>query len=334
MEFFTHALASYAITKALFPRAAQITMIGAVAAGTVADLDLLSAQFSPSAFLEISHTYGHSALSALIVSAIAGSVCAFFAKRHSSTGMRTAAIFAAMLCAAALHLLLDMCQADGVALLWPFSEWHFSADWLPHLDIWILLILLAGLLVPKLFGLVTDEIGVKSKPIRGRREAAASLFLVVLYICLRIVLHADAIAALASRSYGADLPRTIAALPVSQSPLRWLGLVETEGAWHLLNADIVPGGNPKISGDRTLYKPEDSPALNTARNTPAALRFLRNARFPKATVEKTESGVTRVTFREAHVEGSSSTFRVAAIVDFDSGEQILKQQLGWEPATK
>jgi membrane-bound metal-dependent hydrolase YbcI (DUF457 family) len=322
------------MAKAIFPGATRTTMIGVLLAGTIADLDLLSARFSPAAFLEMGHTYGHSLVSAVAISVIAGSACAFLAKRRKATGMRTATIFVVMFCAAALHLLLDICQSDGAALLWPFSTRRFSADWVAQPDIWILLILLAGLLLPKLLGLITEEIGVKSKAGRGRREAAAALLVVALYICLRIMLHADAVAALGSRSYGADLPRTTAALPVSQSPFRWLGLAETESAWHLFDVAIVPGANPKITGDHTFYKPEDSAALNTARNTQTALRFLRNVRFPRAAVEKTETGATRVTFREACVEPYSSGSLVMAIVDIDPSGSILREQLAWDPATK
>lgn len=334
MDFFTHALASYAMAKAFFPRASRTTMAGVLLSGTVADLDTLSAQFSPAAFLRMNHTWGHSLVSAAAISLIAGLCCFLLDKRRLTDVISRVAIFAAMFCAAVLHLLLDICQSSGAALLWPFSLRRCAADWVPQLDIWIIFILLAALLLPQMFGLVTDEIGVKSKGIRGRKEAAASLLVIAVYICLRIVMHAEAVAVLASRSYGGELARTTAVLPVSQSPFRWLGMVETESAWHFFNIVVTPGGNSQSTGDGTFYKPEDSPILDAARNTRTARQLLQRSRFPKATIEKNETGGARVFFREAYGDHYSNGSLVMAVVELGSSGQILQEELDWDASAK
>jgi len=334
VEFFTHALASYAMAKVFFPRVSQIAMAGIVLAGIAADLDTLSAQFSPAAFLRINHTWGHSLLSAGAIILISGICCLLIEKRRGVKHTSRSVIFAATACAAALHLLLDVCQSAGAALLWPFAARRFAADWLPLVDIWIIFILLAGLILPLLFGLVTDEIGVKSKAIRGRREAAASLLIVALYISLRMLTHAEAVSTLLSRSYSGNLPRAAAALPVSPSPFRWLGAVETESAWHLLDVAAAPGGAVKIATDHTYYKPEESAALTIARNTHTAKQFLQHARFPKATVEKNEFGGTRVTLREVVADRYSNTPLVMAVVDLDPMGKVRQEELAWDGSTK
>ena len=334
MEFFTHALASYAMARVFFPRVSQIATASIVLAGTAADLDTLSAQFSPAAFLQINHTWGHSLLSAGAIILISGTCCLLIEKRFGVTQTSSTVIFAATASAAAFHLLLDMCQSAGVVLLWPFTMRRFAADWLPPVDIWIILILLAGLILPLLFGMVTDEIGVKSKAIRGRREAAASLLIVAFYISLRMLTHAEATFTLLSRSYAGNLPRATAALPVSQSPFRWLGTVETESAWHLLDLAVAPAGAVKIVADHTYYKPEDSVALATALNTPAAKQFLQHARFPKAGVGKNEFGGTRVTLREVVADHYSNIPLVLAVVDLDRMGNVQQEELAWDSSAK
>jgi inner membrane protein len=322
------------MVRAFFPRVSRTTTVGVLVAGTAADFDTLSAQISPSTFLKMNHTWGHSLISAAVIGLIAGVTCVFLAKRQVISSVSRTTIFAAMLCAAALHLLLDMCQSSGAALLWPFSLRRFAADWLPQLDIWLILVLLAALLLPNLFGLITDEIGAKPKGIRGRKEAVASLLVIALYICLRMVTHAEAVVVLASRSYGGELARTAAALPGSQSPFRWMGMVETESAWHFFDVAVAPGGNAQVTGDRIAYKPEDSPTLQAARLTQTARRFLQRARFPKATVEKNEAGGARVTLREAFADRYSTGSLVMAVVDLDSNGKILQEGLAWDAVAK
>lgn len=322
------------MAKAFFPRVSQIALATIVFAGTVAGLDALSAQFSPAAFLQIDHAWGHSLLSAATIILISGLCCLLLEKRRGMTQTSRAVIFAAAACAAALHLLLDVCQSAGAALFWPFSARRFAFDWLPPIDIWIIFILLAGLILPLLFGLVADEIGVKSKAIPGRREVTVSLLIVTLYIFLRMLTHAEAVSTLVSRSYAGNLPRAAAALPVSQSPFRWLGAVETESAWHLLDVAVVPGGAVKIAADHTYYKPEDSSALTIARSTRAAKRFLQQAKFPKATVEKNEFGGTRIILREVVADHYSNGPSIMAIVDLDPRGNVRHEQLAWDGSTK
>ncbi len=142
MDPLTHALASYTLRRAAFPRVARSTTIAMLLAGTVADLDLLSAYISPTAFLTSYRTYSHSVLVAMLISSLV--TLSFFLRKRVPTENPPPPlpIFLAALAAAVLHLLLDACQSTGVELLWPFSPRRFALDWLPPLDLWILGILL------------------------------------------------------------------------------------------------------------------------------------------------------------------------------------------------
>src|SRR5882762_2663233 len=219
MDPLTHALASYSLKRAAFPRAPRSATIAMLIAGTIADLDSLSKLAGPSAYLTFHRTYFHSLLAALLFSLLV--TLPFLLRKHPPTEKQTSPlpIFLAALAAAVLHLLMDVCQSAGVELFWPFSTRRFALDWVAPLDLWILGILLAGILLPALSGLVTEEIGAKSKGPRGKVGASLALATIILYFVLRFVLHGNALTAMESRTYRGESPRKAAAFPESSPAL-------------------------------------------------------------------------------------------------------------------
>jgi membrane-bound metal-dependent hydrolase YbcI (DUF457 family) len=331
MDPLTHALASYTLKRAVFPRLPRLATIAMLIAGAIADIDLLSAYISPSAFLTFYRTYFHSLLVALLFSLLA--TLPFFPRKRpaNENPIPPLPVFLAALSAAILHLLLDLCQSTGVELFWPFSPRRFALDWLPHLDLWILAILLAGILLPMLARLVTEEIGAKSKGPRGRVGASLALAAMILYIVVRFVLHDNAVATLESRAYRGESPRKSAAFAESGSPFRWHGIVETESALHDVEIEVGPASSFDPDSAITSYKPEPSPALDAARDTAVARRFLQVARFPKATVEKTPNGF-HITLRAfPYNRHANSGWRVYALIDTDRSGKVLSQELAWDP---
>jgi inner membrane protein len=334
MDPVTHALVSYALKRAAFPRVTRPVTLAIVVAGTLADLDLLSSYFGPSAYLTFYRTYFHSLLAAFLFGLLATLPFFFLKSKNAGTQTSRTTIFAAALAAAFLHLAMDLCQTAGVELLWPFSTRRFAMDWLPSLDLWVLGILLAGILLPLLSGLVTEEIGARSKGPRGRVGAGFALAAVFLYFVARFVFHGNAIAALESRTYRGELPRKVAAFAESSSPFRWHGIVETERALHDLEVPVGPGAEFDPGSAITAYKPEPSPALDAARNSADARRLLQVARFPKATIEQTREGFRIILGAFPYRRESGSGLRVQAIIDTDPSGKILSQELAWAPAPR
>ncbi len=330
MDLLTHTVASYTLKRAAFPRAPRATTIAMLIAGAIADIDVLSAYVSPSAFLTFYRTYAHSLLAALLFSLLV--TLPFLLRKREPTEIQTAPlpIFAAALAPSVLHLLMDLCQSTGVELFWPISTRRFALDWLPHLDLWIFGILLAGILLPALSRLITEEIGAKSKGPRGKLGASLALATMLLYLVVRFVLHNSALAALESRTYRGESPRKAAAFAEPGSPFRWHGIVETASALHDMEVEVGPGASFDPDSATTSYKPEPSPALDAARDTPTARRFLQSARFPKATVEKTPDGF-RILLRDfPYSDGISSGPRVHALITTDPSGKILSQELAWD----
>jgi membrane-bound metal-dependent hydrolase YbcI (DUF457 family) len=334
MDSLTHGLASFAITRTFFPRATRATIVGAVVGGAVADLDAFSAYFGPASFLAWNRTYTHSIIGVFLIAAVSAAAVAAFHRNRKGQSVPFLTMFLPIFCASALHLVMDLCQSEGVELFWPFQPRRFFLDWVAHLDLWIFAILLVGVLLPRLLGLVTEEIGAKAKGPRGRVGAAFSLLIVLLYISSRVVLHGNAAAVMGARTYRGELPRSLAAFPESGSPFHWHGIVETERALHELDVDVGPGSSFDPDSGVTSYKPESSPALDAARNTEAARQFLLSARFPKATVEKTGTGY-RVELRGFPYRADSrSGWRVVAIVETDLEGKILTQQIAWDQLSR
>ena len=334
MDPLTHALASCALQRAAFPRISGAATLAVVLAGMIADADLVSAYFGPSAYLTFNRTYFHSLLAALLFGLLLTLPFFFLKRKDLATQIPLATIFAAALAAALLHPAFDLCQSSGVQLLWPFSPRRFALDWLPSLDLWLLAILLAGILLPAISTLVTEEIGARRKGPRGRIGASLSLAAVILYIVVRSTLHGDAIAALQSRTYRGELPHRVAAFAESSSPFHWHGIIETERALHDIEVPLGPGNNFEASSPITTYKPEPSPALDALRTSVVARRFLRIARFPKATVGRIPEGFHVVLHDLPLALDVGPTSRVFAVIDTDPSGRILSEELLWAPSSR
>jgi membrane-bound metal-dependent hydrolase YbcI (DUF457 family) len=333
MDVLTHGLASYSITRAIFPRAARATVLTAVLAGAAADLDQFSMYAGPSAFLAWHRTAAHSIFGTLVIVAVFLVTAALITRgKPNRDGIRT--VLFVLLAAGSLHVAMDLTQNESVQLFWPFGAQRYSADWVAHFDLWILLILLAGALLPQLLALVTEEIGAKSKAPRGRIGAILALLAVFPYIGARFILHGNAVAMMEARTYRGELPRRVAAFAESDSPFRWRGIVETERALHDIDVDLARASSFNPDSSIVSYKPETSPALEAARSTEAARRFLQAAKFPKAGIEKTTSGF-RIELRDfQNRRAGHSGWRVLAIIETDDNAGVIHQELAWDPSSR
>jgi len=321
--------------------------LGVVLAGTIADFDLVSALVGPGAYLSTRHTISHSVLGAAVVIAVSVGIAAGLkvkggpsrtpvrdaenalqkTGRTVDTGIMTLLIAATL--AAVLHVLMDVCTSAGVALLWPWRMTRFAWDWLPGVDPWILALLLAGILLPELFGLVGSEIGAKSKAPRGRNGAIAALALALIYVGVRATLHGNAVAQLDAHTYRGESPRRLAAFADPVSLVTWHGVVETTKQICVVNVPASESTRFDPESGLCVHKPEDSPLLQTAVQTGATKKFLQAARFPKASVGATEDG-TEVVVRDVRDSAENETrFAIAVRILLDRKGRVTSQQTLW-----
>jgi membrane-bound metal-dependent hydrolase YbcI (DUF457 family) len=347
VDIVTHGLASLAVARGFFPRSGKAAVASAVLAGTIANIDWFSSYFGPSAYLAWHGTYTHSILAAILISAVfpaillaslltsdirietellTGKAVSFDVRATRKLILGT---FLAPLCAALLHIAMDACQSDGVALFWPFSSKRIAADWLPGIDPWILTILIACIALPELLRLVSSEIGAKSKKPRGQTGAIIGLALVLVYVGARATLHSNVLALMESRTFHGETPRRVNAFPESLSILTWHGIVETESALNEMEVDAASADTFDADASVRQFKPDPSPALDAARNTVVARRFLSCAQIPKASIEKTETGYV-VVLRDLRYAASGETaHEIAAVIELDPNNQVTSQELVW-----
>jgi inner membrane protein len=328
----THGLATLALQRGVFPKASWRGIIAILCAGLVADCDFLSANFGPSAYLRWNRTATHS-IAFILVLAFTAFLFSLKLRNHpraSGTGFSWAAIAAA----ATLHILMDVLQAHPIAPFWPFSARRFSFDVLPAIDPWLLVILAAAILLPELFRLVSDEIGSRAKRQRGRYGAIAGLAFAMIYLAMRAQFHGNVTASLEARTVSGEIPRRVAAFPDSVSPFLWHSVVETDSALSLSTQRSMGGEVSYATGVTTLRKPEPSAALSAAQSSPAAITFLKSARFPKATVEQETEGFS-VEINDLKDQAmQTSSHAIFADIVIDKNSSLLSSELQWQRAVR
>ena len=328
MDPITHGLASFALKRGLFPRIERPVLISMLLAGTFADLDWLSGVFGPAAYLKWHGGPLHS-ISVALLAAFAISVAVRAYAKSRGVAFAGALWWLTPACAALLHLAMDSLLSSGVSLFWPVSPRRIALDWAPDFDLWLLILLLAGIFLPELFRLVGDEIGAKSKKPRGRAGAIVTFVLIAAYFGVRGVMHTGAVAMLLERSYVGESARRAAAFPDSTSPVLWHGVVETESAIHLVQVPTAQFTKFDPEDALHIHKPEASPMLDAAQKTEVARQFMAFARFPKATVQRETEGFS-VEIRDLKYDALGQTSRVVEVrVDLDKPGQPTYAHLEW-----
>lgn len=330
MEPATHALVSLALSRAGLDRATRLATPLLIVSGMAADLDLLSYFGGAGAFLRIHGTLFHSLLgSAALMCILAGLACLADRRWHAKSNPPALRFSSALLVCAiggASHLLLDLCGSHPIRILWPFSNRWRAWDFAPLVDPWLLFLLLAGLLVPALFRLISEEIGDRKKARRTPRGAMLTLILVAAYLGGRGYLHSRAVDILLSREYHGSWPLAAGAFPSSASPLEWRGVVSTDNTLESVGVSFAPGSQFDPDRSLTHYKPEASPALHAAERTETAQRFVAYARFPLATLDRLEDAY-RFELRDLRSPAQSPGFGdIIAIVDLDAQLRVTREE--------
>ncbi len=334
MEPVTHALASLALGQTGLNRVSRLATPMLLVSGLAADLDWLAYLGGPRLFLATHRAASHSLLGAALIACVTAALFSRF-PRPGPTARHAVQFFPALivcLAGASVHLLLDLSNSYGVKLLWPFSGRWYAWDFAPSLDPLLLFLLLAAVLLPRLFGLVTQEISGRAQIHQGSRGTTAVMLLVLLYFGGRGVAHQNAVALLNSRVYRGETPLRSSAFPLS-SPLNWTGLVETPDAIDEVQVPLFGAFDPETAHPH--FKPADSPALENARRSPAAQAFLAFARFPFATQEETSYGY-RIELRDlrwAAAPPADQFGEVVVIVTLSPQSQVISNQLQFAAAT-
>jgi inner membrane protein len=204
--------------------------------------------------------------------------------------------FCALL-AALSHLLLDYTTAYGIRLFEPFNYRWYSWDIVFIVEPLMLIALVAGLVLPEFFGLISAEIGARRRGPRGRGAAIAALACVVAIWGVRDYQHRRALNAMNSFLYrGAD-PVRAAAYPYMINPFRWHGVVETADFFETVP---VNSSQPQVNSEEGIlyYKPPETDVLDAAKASYMGRVYLDWAAFPYVRQQQLDDGNFVVNFED------------------------------------
>jgi membrane-bound metal-dependent hydrolase YbcI (DUF457 family) len=260
-----------------------------------------------------------------------------------------------------MHVLMDLPTSYGTRGLSPF-DWHWYAiDWMPIIDIYLLIALGAGLA----FGRISPHL--------RRYNALIVLTLMAANYGLRGVAHHQALL-LAPRLFGPALPQPchldaqshsiidrwpradagkwighagsrclveIAAIPTFLSPFKWRILAQMSNAYEVRELDLLDRRLRDPAADvswrlRVRYPNHWTPVVERAAATSIGQVFLGFSRFPAARWAVDGNGVTTVRwddmrFADTAVSGDRPVRRrslFTAMVRLDSDGRILEERLG------
>jgi membrane-bound metal-dependent hydrolase YbcI (DUF457 family) len=227
------------------------------------------------------------------------------------------------------HLLMDLPTSYGVRVLSPF-DWHwFAIDWMPIIDVYLLVVLAASLL----FGRVSEA--------AGRRNAALALTLMAANYGVRGVAHHQALVN-APRLFGPLLPSRcetpapevhlidswpgtagappqagarclveVVAVPTFFSPFRWRVIAHLSNAYEIHDIDLLdarfqgPASGQEVLWRTTLRFPNVwTPAVWAAASTPLGRTFLGFARLPAARSFVDPTGIATIRWTDVRFVGA------------------------------
>ncbi|GAC1415973.1 MAG: metal-dependent hydrolase [Acidobacteriaceae bacterium] len=275
MDPVTHLLTGACLARTGFNRKAAYATLAMTVAAEMPDLDIVWGLRGPIAGFEhhrgITHTFVGLPVEAAV---IVGAVWAFhrFRSRRSERTEQTPSrgrlgapvrwglLYGFSLVALLSHLLLDWTNTYGIRPFFPFQSRWYAGSFVFIIEPLMLLMLLAALLAPPLFGLIAGEVGARRKPFRGRGWAIASLLGIVCLWALRFVEHDVAMQLATNASYGVNgaPPPEVLRVTASPSPINpffWHAVAETPAFYQFATVDTRRGVLETDAHADTLYKP-------------------------------------------------------------------------------
>jgi membrane-bound metal-dependent hydrolase YbcI (DUF457 family) len=327
----THTLVGVTLARTPLGRAGRGTTTALVLASNAPDIDVVSLLGGTTRYMQWHRGPTHGPIGIIVLGLVSAALAWLWERRRPADGQAAAPpLRFAMLAVVAMfgvttHVLMDLPTSYGIRLLSPF-DWHWYAfDWMPIVDVYLLVALAAGLF----FGRQSAD--------ARRRNAAIVLMLMAANYGMRAVAHHEAIA-LAPRLFGPTLPARcvaapdtssildrwprrnaesripnpesrrclleVAAIPTFLSPLDWRVIAQSSNSYDLRDVSLTDArfrlreNNDDGSWRQTVRYPNvwSLGAKTAAAASPTARIFLGFSRFPAARSFTDASGTTMVRF--------------------------------------
>ncbi|HZT71328.1 MAG TPA: metal-dependent hydrolase [Terriglobia bacterium] len=293
MDNITHTLTGLAISQAGFNRKTRFATLAIVIGANLPDIDAVSSFWGSVAYLKYHRGITHSIIGVTALALLLAGAIYLFGRRAGPPrkGPPLNGLWLLLACwvATASHLLLDFSNAYGIRPFLPFSGRWYAWGIEPIVDSLLWLLLLAGLALPALFRLISEEVGARKTGFQ--KGAIFSLCAMIALWGLRDVSHRRALNMLDALRYRQENPLRLGAFPGFGSPFSWSGVVETSQAFYVLPVNVLDS-TLDTQDARIFHKPDPSPALNAALATQTARVFMSFARFPWSEVIPSDAGPT------------------------------------------
>ncbi len=337
MDNLTHTLTGIALSHAGLNRKTRFATLAAVLGANLPDIDLVTRLAGSATYLKYHRGLTHSLLGAAVLAAALAAVVfqlgrkAAPKKTHGGPPLDLTWLLATCGISTASHLLLDFANAYGIRPFLPFSGRWLAWDIMFIFDPLLLMLLAAGLGLPAVLRLVTEEVG--ARRLELRRGAYFCLGSMVVLWGLRDFAHRRVLSQLDAHEYRRQNPLRLGAFPSPANPFSWTGVVETESAFFVLDADALADDVDPESA-RVFHKPEASPALSAALRTRTGEIFSSFARFLWAHVEESETGYF-VTLQDLRITSQALSRRgFVAEIELDKNLNARSESFSFSAANR
>jgi membrane-bound metal-dependent hydrolase YbcI (DUF457 family) len=360
----THSLFAVTLGRTPIGRAGRGTTTALLIASNVPDIDILTTMQSAASYLQWHRGPTHGPLSVLVLGLPAAGLAWLWTRvqeRRARKPLEPAASFPTLAAIAMMgvvfHLLMDFPTSYGTRLLSPF-DWHwYSVDWMPIIDIYLLMALIAGLVTAG-----------RSAESRRRSAAMVFAFMVVNY-GVRGTLHHQAVA-LAPRVFGpfpepcdprplptvgpewwpqpaadADANATgaspclmgVAAMPTFLLPTTWRVIGRFSNGYEIHDLDLIDAalGSSAAQRVRLFFPNEWTLQTQMASETNLGQTYLGFARFPAARTSVDADGGATVRWSDMRFVGGPLRLDqrpqrepFSAVIRLDPGGRVIEERFG------
>jgi membrane-bound metal-dependent hydrolase YbcI (DUF457 family) len=339
LDNLTHSLFGVTLARTPLSRAGRGTTAALILASNAPDVDILATAGGAVKYLEWHRGITHGPLGIVGLGVIAAGLVwigrRFYDRRwprkpaaSAEPDASFAMLVAVSIVGVLLHVVMDLPTTYGTRVLSPF-DWHwFAVDWMPIIDIYLLMALVIGLLG-------------RPTPTQQRAKAAFVLLLMATNYGVRAAAHHQALD-LAPRLFGPTLPLPcdapaastpviaswpratppsdppagrrclveMVAMPSFTSPFTWRIIAQMSNAYEIHDINLLDQRfrDPESGSDApwrmTLRYPNIwTPAVAKAATTRLGQVFLGFSRFPAARSAIDTTGATTVRWTDMRFAG-------------------------------
>jgi membrane-bound metal-dependent hydrolase YbcI (DUF457 family) len=363
----THTMFGATLARTPLGRAGRGATVALIIASNAPDIDFIAAAGGASKYLQWHRGVTHGPLGITGLAVLTASLIVAARRLNPKWRHPDDAPFAMLVAVSfvgtLVHVLMDLPTSYGTRLLSPFSWRWFSVDWMPIVDVYLVVLLAAGLF----FG--------RASASARRRNAAIVLAFTAAIYGVRAAAHRQALD-VAPRLYGPTLPPRcdprpepptwveswpkpkttpslpqtgqrclveLAAVPTFTSPFDWRIVAQMSNAFELREVNVLDNrlreANDESNGSwrRAIRYPNVwTPAVQQAAATDVGRAFLGFSRFPAARTATDASGSATVRFTDVRfVLGPGIADQPAppvqiftATIRLDAQGRIVSERLG------